>query len=281
VTLMSQGLELVSDRVVGRDRAHRVLTVQDAAGTTREVIWWRGAEHRRPEGRFDLAYRLKASDYRGERQLQIEYVDARLVAVPEVVVEAPVIKTVDYRHELEPNLRLQQLRSTQTVAVWAEGYRRGESPGLHREQLGPAENLLIWTPPPGPKELRAVIEQVSPSTVYLMVVDNPRVDPAQFMPFFAGLIKYAVNQKQGLVKLDELAALTGQRLETVRQAVAFLHARGDVEITEKGRTRYRLGTGDGQKRPAVEEIQAQLQALLQETAAYRRYYARAPAERLV
>jgi hypothetical protein len=278
---MSQGLELVSDRVVGRDRAHRVLTVQDAVSTTREVVWWRGAEHERPKGRFDLAYRLKASDYRGERQLQIEYVDARLVAVAEVVVEAPVINILDYRDEDKPALRLQQIRTAQPVAVWAEGYRLGESPGLHREQLEPAENLLIWTPPPGPKELRAVIEQVSPSTVYLMVVDSPRVHPAQFMPFIAGLVKYAVNQKHGLLNLDELAALTGQRLETVRQAVAFLHARGDVEIREKGRTRYRLGPGNSHRRPTVGEIQAQLQALLQETAAYRRYYARAPADRLI
>ena len=281
VSIASQRLELVSHRIFGRDRAHRRLTVRDTAGTTQTVIWWRGAERAPPSGQFDLAYQLKASDYRGDRSLQIEYVDARVVAAPPVTVTAPAIQVVDHRGVPDPVRLLEALRAAGEVAVWAEGYPPGGSPGLRRDQLEPAPALVIWTPPPGPRELQAALEQTSPEAVHLFGVAGEGTEPARFVQRLAGLIKYTLRNKQGIAELEQLAAASAQRAGAVREGIHMLAARGDVQILEEGDTAIRLTQGDGQLRPELDAVQARLGALLQETAAYRAYFARTVPDRLV
>ncbi len=281
ILLASQRLSLVSDQVFGRDGAHRRFMVQDEAGTTREVIWWRGAEYAPPTGTFDLAYLLKASDYQGRRSLQIEYVDARVVSLPPTTVAAPPIQIFDYRGVPDSLRLLDELRAAGNAVIWAEGYAPHQSPGLRRDQLQPAPTLVAWTPPPGPRQLRAVLEAVSPQTVYLFAVSAEGTEPARFMPRLAGLIKYALRHKQGIADLQELAAASAERIESVREGIHLLHARGDVKIVEESATSIRLLPGDGQPTPELDASQARLQALLQETAAYRAYFARTPADRLI
>jgi single-stranded-DNA-specific exonuclease len=281
VVLASHGLELVSQRVFGRDGTHRRLTVRDASGTTHDVTWWRGAENAPPGGRFDLAYLLKASDYRGERSLQIEYVAARVIAPLPVTVTAPTIQVVDHRADPAPLRLLDALRAAGEVAIWAEGYPPTGSPGARRDQLEPAQALAIWTPPPGPRELRAAIERVSPQTVHLFAAAGENTDPGRFLPRLAGLIRYGLRHKGGSADLEQLAASSAQRIESVREGIYLLAARGDVRIVEEQARSMQLARGDGQTRPELDEVRARLRALLQETAAYRAYFARTPPEGLI
>jgi single-stranded-DNA-specific exonuclease len=281
VLLASQDLQLVSERAFGRDLAHRRLTVRDPHDTTHDVIWWRGAEQAPPNGQFDLAYLLKASDYQGKLTLQIEYVDARVISAPPSVVGVPEIQVVDYRAALDPLSLLSELRATGNVAVWAEGYASGQSPGLRRDQLTPAPALAIWTPPAGPRELRAALERVAPQRVYLFAVAGDNTDPRRFLPRLAGLIKHTLRRKQGVADLERLAASSAQRITAVREGIYVLAARGDVQIVQEEETSMQLIPGDGQPRPELPETQARFRAILQETAAYRAYFARTAPERLV
>jgi single-stranded-DNA-specific exonuclease len=282
VTLLSRDLELVSHRLVGRDQAHRVLSIQDSSGTTRDVIWWRGAEHPLPSEHFDLAYYLKASDYRGERSLQLEYIDGRLVSPPTVIPSAPSLQIMDQRGSRAPQRALERLQQSGiSVTVWAEGYAAHASPGLRRDRLIPADALVIWTPPPGPRELQAVLDNVSPTTVHLFAVAAPGIDPSGFVRRLAGLVKYTLRRKAGVADLAELAAASGQRMESVRLGIRLLHARGDLHIVAEGDSEMQIAPGDGKPGSSLEESRAELEALLNETAAYRAYFARAPAGRLL
>jgi hypothetical protein len=272
---------LVSDRIFGRNQAHRRLTVRDATGTTRDVIWWRGAEQAPPHGQFDLAYLIKVSDYQGELNLQIEYVDARGTSTPPSAVTAPKIQIVDYRTIADPLSRLSALRAAGNVAVWAEAYPLDESPGLRRDQLEPAPALAIWTPPAGPRELRAALERVSPQRVYLFAVAEDNTDPRRFLPRLASLLKHTLRRKEGLADLEQLAASSAQRIEAVREGIYLLAARGDIQIVKEYDTLIQLAPGDGHTQSELPEIQARLRALLQETAAYRTYFARSAPDRLV
>ncbi len=281
ITLASQRLELAGERKIGRDNTHRRLTVRDEAGNTRDVVWWRGAEHALPVGQFDLAYTLKASDYRGELGLQIEYVAHRSVAPSITAVVAPFVQVIDHRAAPDPLHLLAGLRAEGDVVIWIEGETPERFSGLRRDELVPAETLALWTPPPGPRELRAALERVSPRTVYLFNVTNPNLAPGGFVPRLAGLVKHTLRRKKGLAQLEALAAASAQRVETVRAGLHLLQAQGHIRIVDETDATLQLAHGAGQVRPEMEEIQARLHALLQETAAYRAYFARTPAERLI
>ena len=283
LTLASRGLELRNHSTIGRTGEHLRLVVKDEAGTVQQVVWWQGAGLPLPQGRFDLAYVVRASDYRGQRDVQVEWVDARPIEEPAAVLrpELRAVEIVDYRQATNPRGVLARLRAQEGVQVWSEAAARAEVAGEDRYGLGPSKALVIWTTPPGPGELQAVLEQVSPETVYLLGVDPGLDSPKEFLQRLAGLVKRALTSNQGLVKVSTLSAATAQREATVRAGLAWLTSRGYLTMVGEEGGEVRLAAGSGASNADLPGIAAQLQALLEETAAYRAYFAQADQEALI
>jgi len=289
LTLVSRDLQVRGARPVGRDQAHLLVFVEDEWGAEYEVIWWDGAGEALPEGRFDLAYTVRANDYRGSRGLQVAWVAARPAGPSEVALR-PAIAVVDCRSAADPQAALRALLAAGQAMVWSEGGEEAGAPGLPRHRLAPAARLIIWTAPPGPAELRQALRRVKPQTVYLFAADPGLDQPAAFMRRLAGLVKYALKQGDGRARISELAAALAAREGTVRLGLRWLVEAGQVrcdapaageEATAGGDDEIVLAPGDGVRRPAAEPVAARLADLLAETAAYRAYFAAAAAEKLI
>ena len=281
LVLVSASHILVGETTIGRTREHRRLTVEDEFGARQQVLWWQGAGWPLPEGRFDLAYSARASTWRGQRQVQIEWVDARSIPGAPVVVQPVRPAIVDHRRAPQPLALLDQVRSQSGVQVWAEGEARRELAGQDRAQLAPADTLVIWTIPPGRAELLLVLNQVKPKAVVLFAND-PGIDQLDaFLARLAGLTKRALRTKEGQVSVLRLAAATAQRAAAVRSGLRWLAAGGHVRIEADEGDALRLAAGDGSASADLAAATAQLRELLAETAAFRRYFAQADAEVLL
>jgi single-stranded-DNA-specific exonuclease len=285
LTLVSKGLSLTGHSTVGRTGEHLQLIVEDEEGTAQRVIWWQGANWPLPEGRFDLAYVVRASDYRGQRDVQVEWVDARPIEEPRpdgFPKTRQVLEIVDYRREPNPRKILERLRAQEDVQIWSEAETKAEVAGQDRYELQPSKVLIVWTTPPGPAELRTVLEKVAPETVYLFGID-PGLDPPEaFLRHLAGLTRYALNSRQGRANVSTLAAATAQREATMRQGIAWLAARGHLEVLSEDGDVIQLAEGDQVVDPkGVQKPLESLKALLEETAAYRAHFARADKETLI
>jgi len=278
LTLASTGLTVRHQAAMGRSGEHLQVFVQDTGGHTKRVLWWGGAGAELPAGRFDLAYTVRVSEYRGVREVQLEWVDGR-PQQPESVrrAEPAEVEVVDLRPYPDPREVLLALRRSERVQVWAEVDRPDGS--VTREGLTRGRPLIIWTVPPGPGELRRALERVSPPKVYLLAQDPGTDDLAAFVSRLAGLAKYVLSSWEGRTTVGGLAAAMGQREETVRAGLAWLAARGDVRVCEEDGA-VRLSSG-GEAQGDLARAQARLQALLQETRAWREYYRTAKAESLV
>jgi single-stranded-DNA-specific exonuclease len=286
LTLVSQGLSLKSDSKVGRTGEHLQLIVEDEQGAAQRVIWWQGAGWPLPQGRFDLAYTLRASNYRGQRDVQVEWVDARPIDEPrpEGFPQAlPVsIEIVDHRREANPRKVLERLRAQEDAQVWGEAEARAEVAGRDRYELSPSKVLAIWTTPPGPAELRTALEKVAPTTVYLFGID-PGLDHLEtFLKRLAGLTRYALSSNQGRSSVSTLAAATAQREATVRQGIAWLAARGHLVVLSEDGDKIQVAEGNHVVDPkGLQKPFRSLKALLEETEAYRAHFARADKESLI
>jgi single-stranded-DNA-specific exonuclease len=276
LVLASTNLSLLSATPVGRNREHVLAMVEDQAGTVQPVIWWQGAGWPLPEGRFDLAYRVRASTYRGQRDVQVAWVDARPVAESEGKVVAAV-EVLDYRGAAEPLAILHQLQAEDGLQVWREGEAGQEIAGTDRYDLRPAASLAVWTTPPGRSELQAAIAQVSPQRVVLFGRDPGPDSPADFLRRLAGLAKHTLATRQGRTSVPALAAATAQRETTVRVGLRWLAAKGHLRVEVEQGGLVQLAEGTGNLDQELDQIATQLKALLDETAAYRRYFARADA----
>lgn len=280
--LLSPEMKLINHSTVGREGEHLLLTVEDAQGRAYRLIWWQGAGWPLPEGRFDLAYTVRASTYRGQRQMQVEWVDYRLLEEEAISlkVQPASIEVVDYRGQSQPWAVLQELLQ-QGVQVWSEGQAKERCGGRDRSELTAAKALAIGTIPPGPAELGAVLEKVAPQKVYLFSVDPGTDQPQAFLQRLAGLVKHALRVRQGQVSLSALAAATAQRQATVRAGIAWLEARGHLRLLAETEDEVYLAEGDGVVKERLPQVTAWLRALLEETAAYRAYFTQADKESLI
>jgi single-stranded-DNA-specific exonuclease len=278
LTLAVRNLRLLSDATIGRTGEHRRLTVEDSDDRTQTVFWWQGADWPLPQGRFDLALTLRASDYRGMADVQVEWIDARDREPRAIEVSpTPIIGVRDYRTVSNPEAVLRGLKAESEILVWAEGETSLGMVTHDRRQLVPAHRLAVWTLPPGPRELQAALEQVQPDEVVFFAHD-PGLDRASsFLERLAGSVKFALRARDGWIDLEAVAATTTQRIGTVRAGLDWLAARGQMSIAEREEVRWRLALAvDHGDLPITEAARARLDALLAETAAYRAYLRDAP-----
>jgi hypothetical protein len=230
-----------------------------------------------------LVCTLKSTDYLGRSGLEIEWIDARLIETPAIQVAAPVAPTIevmDWRNAANPKERVAALIARGDVQVWIEGGPVEGLPGRGRHALAPAETLVVWSAPPGPRELDAALAVVSPCVVALcgvMGVED-RIEP--FLRRLAGLLKHDLRQRQGQVYLPALAAACGQRLATVRKGIEWLAARGQIVVEKWDGDDLVITPGNGESQ-VTPDLETGLRVLLSETAAYRAYFRRADAGQLI
>ena len=283
LTLACRGLALSSVATVGRSQEHLLLILEDEGGGTYRVVWWQGAGWPLPEGRFDLAYSARASTYRGVRDVQVEWLDARLQEdqPAELASQRPPIEVVDYRGQEHPLAVLQRLLAEGDVQVWREAEAASLLDGRDRYELQPSESLVIWTAPPGPAELHFALETVSPQKIYLFGISPGADRPEAFLQRLAGLLKHALKASQGRLSLSALAAATAQRQAAIRLGLDWLAARGHIHIVSQNGDEVVIAAGDGVRREDLAECEALLKAALAETAAYRAYFQKAGKDSLV
>ena len=281
LTLATRGVSIREHSGLGRTGEHLKVVIEDDIGETQAVLWWRGEASALPKGPFDLAYVVRGSDYRGQRDVQVEWVAAQPLEEDKAAAPPDVetIEVIDHRGTRNPRSVLERVRMGQDALVWCEGASGVK--GSDRCALHLSDTLIIWTTPPGAPELRAALERVSPKTVHLFGVDPVHDDPRGFLTRLAGLVKGAIHTKAGVVEICALAGGTAHREETVRAGVAWLEERGDIVVLEERETRLRLAPAEDRPRVDHSGTVARLRALLDETAAYRAFFARADAEELI
>ncbi len=272
LTLLSRNLTIQSSRTFGRTRDHLHLVLADESGKTAEVTWWRSAGRKLPEGRFDLAYTLKPSSYRGQSGLQITWVDAREeVETIRLREKKKAITVFDHRQDDDPLATLQALSASKLLQVWREGSHVPGVAGVTRFEMEGSDSLAIWTIPPSFAVLQTALKTAQAKEIHLFAVEPEGTRLEGFQVRLAGLVKYALANKGSQAGLEELAAAMAHLPATVLAGLDWLRARGDISLTVDGDC-LSFTAGGMRDEAALEPALDGLLDLLAETAAFRVYY---------
>ena len=273
LTLATRNLKVASRRGLGRRGEHLQIEVEDEAGARQRVIWWRGASADLPRGRFDLAYTLRTSVYKGEREALVEWLDCRpLSAQPlEHEPEAPAYELIDRRLCAGQQAALAQARERYPAALlWAEAEQADGA--VDRLALSASETLIVWTAPPSAEIWSAALATVNPDRLILFGLRPRKERMGDFLARLAALVKYAVNQRYGTVELEVLAAALGERERSVQAGLQVLRAMGKLDYAVGATGAYRLCLADAAPGDQLAALQNRLRLLLLETRAYRNYW---------
>jgi single-stranded-DNA-specific exonuclease len=277
--LASRNLVLHSATSVGRNKEHHKLVVSDSVGNAQQVFWWNGGNEILPEGKFDLAYTLRAVDWRGSRQMQMELIDFRPADEKAQEITRRHLEIVDLRGKD----RTEAFDSLPSGAlIWAEAEERNRIAGFDRNSMTASKALAIWTIPPSPEELQTVLEIVKPQMLFLVGAHAPAETIDVFMERLTGLLKYAIKHHQGHVTYNELAAGTGQRIITVQRGLGWLIARGNIILMREEEGKLWVEAGATAQLPAgATRLWSEIQSLLAEAAAYHKHFLQADPDSIV
>ena len=266
-------LTLISESTVGSDQEHRQVIVADSSGNELRMIWWNGADEPLPEAQFDLVCKLSESDYRGSPQLSAEWIDFRLSEAGEIELKARNVDIIDARAAVYPHAQLEQcLAEDSQSSVWGEGDLPGDLPCRGRHELQISPHLIIWTAPPSQSVLQRIIHLTKPHKVTVFALDPNLDNQARFMTRLAGAARFAIAQLDGIVSLERLAAACAADELAVKAGLLLWQAIGKLRVDFE-QDRVRISTdAPAPDLLATEKYAAILDALLEESRAFRRYF---------
>jgi single-stranded-DNA-specific exonuclease len=266
LTLASRQVTLKAISEIGKTKEHLRLNVEDAHGNTQSILWWGGAGADLPETGtpLDIAYSLRASSFRGQKQVTLQFEEWRVVEEKAAEIRPAKIEVVDYRLQ---GGRLEDLKAG--TLVWAEG--ADQAKGTPRFELVPTDEFAIWTTPPSPAELRRALETVRPKTVTVFAVPPAEEKPEAFLNRLTGLCKYTLSNYGGRTPLAKLAAALAARESAVELGLQWLAAGGHLSVNVE-EDEVALSAQKPEANPYLQkELFVALRGVLTETAAYRKY----------
>ena len=276
LTLATRGVTLKSVSEIGKTKEHLRLTVEDEDGQSQNILWWNGAGEELPTSgsKFDIAYRVRATTFRGQNQVALTFEEFRITQAPTIEVR-PALEISDFRSNIE---KFEEVN----VLTFAEG--KDKAKGVDRYHLQPADEFALYTTPPSATELRNMLAIVKPQKIYVVGMapqfENtalPKITD-EFLTRLAGMTKFAINNKAGKVSVQELASATAQRENVIRIGLEWLAAGGHVTMAGEAEA-LTLSAGKGETNQYLQkELYVAIRGILQETVAYRDYFARANLE---
>lgn len=276
LTLATKNVILKSKTEIGKTKEHLRINIEDENGNTQSILYWGGAGADLPENgsKIDIAYSLRSSSYRGQRQINLQFQDFRIVEEAVIEIRESGFDIRDMRLE---SGKFESLKGE--TLVWAEG--NDKSKGKSRFDLIQADEFAIYTTPPSPAELRKALEIVKPKIIYVLGTLPSEEKPDEFLNRLAGLCKFALNKKDGKTSIQELASAMASKEIAVEIGLQWLVAGGhlliDIEESlvkiysaEDGGT----STNKQEKNPYLQaELFIALRGVLNEISAYRKYFA--------
>jgi len=274
LTLATHRVKMRSVSTMGRNREHFRLEVEDEAGRNQKIMWWGGAGEDLPEegSWFDIAFSLRASTFRGERQITVQFEDFQIVEEKQPAeIAGRELEVIDLRSSKVPEEELAALiRQLPELEVWSEGSQRQK--GKMRFELQAARELAVYTIPASSRDLAEALRIVRPEKVFLFALSGGEEYADQFLEHLAGLCKFAINERGGRATIQQLAGACSQRTASVRLGLEWLRASGHISFL--GESDLVITAGDGRiDRILQQELYLGVKGILEETASYRDYYA--------
>lgn len=265
----SRNVRIKTISPIGKTKEHLRLTIEDTHGDARHVFWWGGIKEELPdsETRVDIAFSLRASSFRGQKQVTLQFKEFRLAQENPPETKKAEIRILDQRLQPYPQ------DNSSSSLVWAEGADRPK--GRTRFELHPADEFAIYTTPPSAADLRHAISIVNPKTVRVFAVPPVEEKPDAFLHRLAGLCKFALHKKEGRTTLEELSAAMAASEMAVQLGLEWLAAGGQISVLRDENQILLINSTKEKDAYLQAEIFIALRGILEESAAYRKYFSSA------
>lgn len=271
--LMGEGVKLLREGTIGRDRRHLKLVVEDG-DQSQEVLMWNAEPTGWAGRRVDLAYTVRPREIGGEYIAKAVFESS---AADAETAADEVSRTVylDWRGwddaAVSAAIKDWQAQGIR-VEVWREG-QAANGDGKGRGDLGAADVLVIIHAPHSRRAFDMAIERVGAGTIAVVGREGAFDSVSALGQTVLGAVKFAEGKTSGVMDVERLAARVGHAAETVALCLRWLAAEGRIRLEIKGKVmRASLSSGVRSDEGEVGRLKALLEDALAEVAAFRRFF---------
>lgn len=272
-------VHLVNARANGLASRHARLLIEDEHGEQLSANWWHMPPSLVPKGLGDAVFSLRVDDRFGRLEIRAELLAFNGNRAEDSEKDTDLTAAAESLFAVEDWRRvgdvLDKVLDLQDVQVWAEGSVEELPMGHRRDELVKGRSLVLWTRPPSPDVLRAVLEHVQPEELWVCALPMPDLEIGDFLRELGGLTKAVIAHRCGRIARVELAARLGQTEAIVLAGLEVLESMGLLRYRAiEERVLFEQGDGKRSKNTRGQT----LGNMLREVAAYRRYIGEAAIE---
>ncbi|MDD1763047.1 MAG: DHHA1 domain-containing protein, partial [Methanothrix sp.] len=221
-------LRLVQKKLMGSNKNHLKLVVEDSQNNTYDCIWWSKGDINIFTGdRLDIAFYPQLNSYNGSVTIQLILQDVHSPNLDKEE-ESVVNKIKIYDHRKKKNIYdgVQDYVKTSNlnIAVFAEDkdvieqlkpYKTLTDRIFNRRNIPKADALMFFDYPPNQDIFDEIIIKSSPKFIHFMHYEGKNFDEKDILKTFQGMLKYSLNNLNGMFDLQRSAAFLSQTKEAV------------------------------------------------------------------
>lgn len=267
----ARSLSLVDTTPVGKMKEHLQVTVEDTGGSQTKLIWWNTSRLPLPDGKFDLAYTVHSSNYRGQEGVQFEWADFRRIddSLPVIVrPQRKLIQNHDHRRSGQPQIDLRRIENEPGTVVWREGTYETAIAGVDRDHLRPSASLVIWSTPPSPLVLQGILTTVKPGHIHWFLQPPLEHQLANFTRTLARNVKNSLDTGKQEFGLEPIAAQTGLSMQIVETGLKWLESEGHITLAKISPNTMEIKPGGKKDEQTSQILRQSLLKLFEELNSY-------------
>lgn len=269
---VTKNIKIQQQKKIGKNLEHLRLAAVDANQNEQEILWWRGDSTQLSEELVDIAYHLSFSIYRGEQRIQLEMENVRISENSNPLKKTGVetIEIIDLRKNFSATQDF--IKEHPNIPIWYESRITATTGFLNLERLYPNDSLLILFPPANLSLLRKGIAMSHPSRLVLGNFSIEKSNINALVKDVAGMVVFAIDKNHGLLDYKRMANLLGITSSIIETSVLYLQAAGKITIHRHPDTLPRAKIGGVQNVSGQTFYQTQLNFLLYEMDAFRKWF---------
>lgn len=248
-------LTLLQKKLMGSNKNHLKLVVEDSLHNTYDCIWWSKGDISLNSGDvLDIAFYPQSNTYNGSTTIQLILQDIHADNLKEETVlndSVQGIKVYDHRKKTDiySNVDDYVKTSNLNISIFAEdkiildklkNYKNLADRVFSRHNLSKADVVMFFDYPANQELFDVIIKETSPKFLHFMNYEVQKFDEKEFLKTFSGMLKFAFNNKNGIFDLNRSASFLAQAKETIIELLGVFEECEMIKISQKGVNDYKI-----------------------------------------
>lgn len=255
-TFALYNLTLLQKKLMGSNKDHLKLIVEDSQHNTYDCIWWSRGDISLVSGdKLDIAFCPQLNTYNGSTTIQLIIQDLHS---PNLKDEESTdseseqeLKIYDHRKKTNIFSSVQDYVKTSklNIGIFAEDrnvieklkpYKSLNEKVFNRQTLQKFDAVMFFDYPPSPEIFDEIIQSINPRYMHFMHYEIKKIDENEFLKTFAGMLKFSHNNLNGNFNLERSATFLAQTEETIIELLNVFEECKMITILDKGPNDFKI-----------------------------------------